>query len=355
MPLPSVLLHDHLDGGLRPSTVVELAREVGYRRLPHEDPSELAIWFDQSDSGSLEGYLAAFEHTIAVMQTAEALEWVAYEAGLDLADDGVVYAESRFCPALHTQRGLEPVEVIGAVARGLARAQAETGLRWGIIIDALRQLDHSSEMAQVAVRSRHLGVVGFDLAGPEATFPPADHLAAFRFARESGLRVSIHAGESGGGRGPANIASAMDVCGAERIGHGIEIVEDCILENGEIVKLGAVAERVLDRQMPLEICVSSNLATKGIDIGRHPVGALYRAGFNVTLSTDNRLMSGTSMSLEIELVEDHHGFKPDDLALTARRSLAAAFCDHETKRSLWERIIAPAYAAAGARVDEKWS
>lgn len=349
-----MLLHDHLDGGLRPATVAELAREAGYAGLPYEEPSELADWFDQSESGSLQGYLAAFDHTTAVMQTAEALEWVAYEAGLDLADDGVVYAESRFCPALHTRRGLDPIEVIDAVTRGLARAQAETGLRWGIIVDALRHLDHSMDMARVAASSKNLGVIGFDLAGPEAGHPPADHLAAFRFARESGLRVSVHAGESGGGKGPAYIASAMETCGAERIGHGIEIIDDCLVENGEIVKVGPVAQRVLDRQLPLEICVSSSLATKGIRVEEHPVGALYRAGFNVTLSTDNRLMSRTTMSHEIELVEAHHGFKPDDLARTARRSLAAAFCDHETKASLWEQVIAPTYTAAGAHVDENW-
>lgn len=350
-----MLLHDHLDGGLRPATVAELARECGYAGLPHEDPTELADWFDQSESGSLEGYLAAFDHTIAVMQTTEALELVAYETGLDFADDGVVYAESRFCPALYTHRGLDPEEVIDAVSRGLARAGAETGLRWGIIVDALRQSDHSMDMARVAASSRHLGVVGFDLAGPEEAYPPADHLSAFRFARESGLRLTIHAGESSGGNGPAYIASAMDTCGAERIGHGIEIIDECLIEDDEIAKVGAVAQRVLDRQIPLEICISSNLATKGISVEEHPVGALYRAGFNVTLSTDNRLMSGTTMSHEIELVGDHHGFKPDDLALTTRRSLSAAFCDHETKVLLWEQVIAPAYAAAGADVDENWT
>lgn len=354
MALPSVLLHDHLDGGLRPGTVLDLAAEHGYEGLPSSTESGLEAWFDQSESGSLETYLEAFEHTIGVMQTTEAIERVAHEAALDLAADNVVYVESRFCPRLHTRSGLTPREVIEAVSAGFARGEAETGIRWVLIIDALRQFDWSMDMARLAESSRDLGVVAFDLAGPEAAHPPRVHLAACRRARESGLRLTIHAGEAGGSNGVAYMASAMDVCGAERLGHGAEIVRDCVLENGEVVKLGAVAGRIRDRQVPLEMCPASNLATTRIAASEHPIGPLYRAGFNVTLNTDNRLMSNTSMSKEIEFVQVHHGFDVTDLASITKRAVAAAFCDYTTKVELWEDTIAPAYLSAGAALSPLW-
>jgi adenosine deaminase len=352
VPLPSVLLHDHLDGGLRPSTILELAESTGYEALPATEPDALASWFDQSESGSLERYLDSFTHTIGVMQDAEALERVAYESAVDLAADGVVYAEIRFCPWLHTAKGLDPRTVIEAVAAGLA--SSGTGLEWGLIVDALRDKDHSMEMARLAVQMRASGVVGFDLAGPEAGNPPSRHLGACRFVRESGLRMTLHSGEAAGIHGPAYMAEAMDVCGAERLGHGVEIVRDCVIDGHEIVKLGPVASRIRDRQLPLEMCPASNLATGAIEPHEHPIGALYRAGFNVTISTDNRLMSSTSMPAEFDFVTTHHGFGLDDLSLTTRRSLAAAFCSYDTKVRLWEDVIAPAYRDAGAEVDVRW-
>jgi adenosine deaminase len=354
MSLPSVLLHDHLDGGLRAGTVLELAAEIGYEGLPSTDPSELETWFDQRASGSLDRYLQAFQHTIGVMQTASALERVAYEAMVDLANDGVVYAEIRFCPALHTTRGLTPEEVLAAASSGFAAGSRETGVRWGLIIDGLRQRNDSLEMARLAAASRHLGVVGFDLAGPEVGNPPEAHLPAFRHARNQGLRVTIHAGENAGDRGVFHIAAAMDGCGAERLGHGVELTQDCLFEDGEIVKVGAVASRVRERRIALEMCPASNMATSGLQPKQHPVGAFYRAGFNVTLSTDNRLMSATSMSNEFEFVREHHGFTIDDLAGTTWRSLDAAFCSWEVKAELWEDAIAPGYVAAGATLDRVW-
>jgi adenosine deaminase len=354
MPLPSVLLHDHLDGGLRPTTVLELAAAQGYEGLPTSGPESLAAWFDQSESGSLESYLEAFTHTIAVMQDYGSLERIAYEAGVDLAADGVVYAEIRFCPELHAAEDLRPPQVIEAVASGLAAAGVETGLEWGMIIDSLRHIHDSLALARLASRYRDAGVVAFDLAGPEAGYPPDDHLAACRHAREAGLRLTIHAGEAGRENGVAYMASAMDRCGAERLGHGVEIINDCLIERGEVVKLGPVADRIRSRRIPLEVCPSSNLATGGLEPGSHPVGMLHRAGFNVTLSTDNRLMSNTSMSAEFEFVRDHHGFTIDDLATVTWRSLDAAFCDWATKRRLWEDHIAPAYAEAGADVRLEW-
>lgn len=355
MALPSVLLHDHLDGGLRPATILDLADSIGYGLLPETDVGALGKWFDQSESGSLETYLEAFDHTIAVMQTAEALERVAYEAAIDLSLDGVIYAEIRFCPALHTREGLAHSRVVEAISSGLRLGEAETGLKWGLIIDALRQHPWSEEMARVAIRHRKDGVVGFDLAGPESSNPPDDHLPACRLARESGLRLTIHAGEAAGEDGVRFIAAAMDVCGAERLGHGLEIIDDCIVREGDIVALGAVATRVRDRQIPLEMCPASNLATNGLAPEEHPVGALYRAGFNITLSTDNRLMSNTSMSSEFEFVRSHHGFEVKDLAVTTRRSLEAAFCGLETKAALWEDVLAPAYRQSGATIEATWA
>ena len=354
MSLPSVLLHDHLDGGVRASSALELADSFGYQGLPFDNEQELASWFDQSESGSLETYLEAFEQTIAVMQHREALQRVAYEAVIDLAADGVVYAEIRFCPDLHTRAGLSARQVIEHVAAGLSTGESETGMKLGLIVDALRQFDTSMRMARLAASSRDLGVVGFDLAGPEAGYPPTDHLAAFRHARESGLRLTIHAGEAAGAKGVSYIAAAMDVCGAERLGHGHEVINDCVVEDGQIVKLGPVARRVRDRQIALEMSTSSGLATTRMEPETYPLGALYRAGFNVTLNTDNRLMSNTAMSAEFDLARKYHGFDIDDLALTTRRSLEAAFCDHETKVELWEGTIAPSYIAEGAKVRETW-
>lgn len=352
--LPSVLLHDHLDGGLRVATILELADEQGYDALPTTDADGLAAWFDQASSGSLEGYLGAFDHTIALMQDGDSLERVAYEAAVDLAADGVVYAEVRLRPNHHVKGGLEGADVIDAVAAGLRMGAAETGLVWRIIVDALRQYEDSLDTVRLAVAKRNAGVVGFDLAGPEEGFPPTDHLDACRLARVSGLRLTIHAGESGRTHGVAYMASAMDVCGGERLGHGVELIYDCVVADGEIVDMGAVASRILDRQIPLEMCPHSNMATSGWAAGQHPIGPMYRAGFNVTISTDNRLMSNTSMSNELGFVTQHHGFDMTDLAITAKRSLAAAFCDHETKVELWGGTIAPAYRHTGADIGENW-
>ena len=354
MPLPSVLLHDHLDGGLRPATILELAEEQGYEGLPADNVADLAAWFDQSDSGSLERYLESFKYTVAVMQTPETIERVAYETVQDLAGDGVAYAELRFAPLLNTTRGLSLREVIEAAASGMAMGGNETGMRWGLIIDSLRHTHDSEAIVKVAIDCQHLGVVGFDIAGPEAGYPPEEHLAAFRLARVHGLRVTIHAGEAGGSDGVAYVASAMDRCGAERLGHGVELIHDCVVEDGEIVRLGPVAERVRNRRIALEMCPASNLATKLLHATSHPIGLMYRAGFNVTINTDNRLMSSTSMSEEFAFVKEHHDFTIDDLAIITRRSLDAAFCSWDTKVELWEDVIAPAYAGAGATVESEW-
>jgi adenosine deaminase len=336
--MPNVVLHDHLDGSLRVTTVIELADGIGHH-LPETEPALLADWFDQSESGSLERYLRAFDHTIALLQTADAIARVARESILDLAADGAVYAELRFAPLLSTRRGLAPEDIIEAALGGIAEGCAESGIVGGLIVDALRSEPGSEEAARAAARFAGGGVVGFDLAGPEAGYPPEDHLPAIDLARAAGLGITLHAGESAG---VASVAAALR-CGADRLGHGIEIVDDCIVERGEIVGLGPVATEVHRRRIPLEVCPTSNLATKPMLAADHPVGMLHRAGFAVTINTDNRLMSRTSMSRELDLVRVHHGFTVADLAAVTRTAVLSGF--HPAAPALWQERLAPAYAA----------
>lgn len=343
--LPKVILHEHLDGSLRPHTLHQLAEQAGYR-LPVNDPDRLGDWFHQSGAHSLERYLQAFSHTVAVMQTRESLARVATEAAEDLSSHGVVYAEIRFAPHLHTLGDLSLVQVVEAVADGLAAGSRRTGIGWSLILCALRHTPTSLETARLAARTASLGVVGFDLAGPEAGYPAVEHLPAIEEALNSGIRVTLHAGEADG---PSSISDAL-ACGAERIGHGVGVIEDCEVASEEILGTGAVATEVLERQIPLELCIKSNLDTKGWDPARHPVGTLHRAGFAVTLNTDNRLMSSTTPTHEFTLAVDHHGFGVDDLARVTRRGMEGAFCDERLKGELWEGRIAPAYRAAGATV-----
>ena len=343
--LPKVLLHEHLDGSLRPGTVHQLAERAGHR-LPAGGPERLGEWFHQSGARSLERYLEAFSHTVAVMQTRPALTRVATEAAEDLSSHGVVYAELRFAPHLHTRAGLAPAEVVEAVSAGLEAGARGTGMEWSLILCSLRHTATSLETARLAAGAASLGVVGFDLAGPERGYPAVEHLPAIEAALDAGVRVTLHAGEAAG---PASIADAL-VCGAERIGHGVEVIEDCRVASGEIRETGPIAAEVLERRIPLEVCVKSNLDTKGWQPGGHPLGMLHRAGFAVTLNTDNRLMSATTPTHEFSLAVDHQAFGVDDLALVTRRALEGAFCDERGKADLWERRIAPAYRAAGAAV-----
>ncbi len=337
MQLPKVLLHDHLDGGLRVETVLELADAVGYRDLPADNPEALAAWFDQGRSGSLERYLEAFAHTVAVMQTPEAVERVAYEAGVDLAADGVLYAESRFAPTLLTEGEMTRVDAMRAALDGFRRASTETGIELRLIADAMRNFDDSLESAIDAIACAPDGVVAFDLAGPEKGFPPDDHLPACRAIREANLGLTLHAGEADG---PHSMWAALQRCGAHRIGHGIHIVDDCEIRDGEIVKLGPVARYVRDFQVHLEVAPTSNLHTAGWTPEAHPIGMLHRAGFNVGINTDNRLMSRVEMSDEFELVQRYHGFTVADLHALTRQAMEAAFCDLDTKQRLLAQVDA---------------
>jgi len=262
--LPKVLLHEHLDGGLRPQTVVELAKDAKYLKLPTIDPQALAQWFHQgANKGALAKYLEGFSHTIAVMQTEEALERVAYEQVEDLRRDGVVYFETRFAPVFHTKKGLTHQQVVSSVLRGLDRGRKDFGVPSGLIVCAMRNMNVSLEMAELAVDFRERGVVGFDLAGEEGGYPPKKHVEAFHFIQRKNFNITIHAGE---GYGKESIWQAIQYCGAHRIGHGTRLIDDIALVGGKAVKLGDLAQYVLDKRIPLEICLLSNVHT-----GRRPV------------------------------------------------------------------------------------
>lgn len=332
-----VVLHDHLDGGLRTQTVIDQSTIP----LPAEGAAPLGQWFDQRESRSLERYLESFRFTLAAMTTVEHLERVAFEAVEDHAGVGVVHAEIRFGPLLLP---LAPTEVIEAVLAGLRRGESVTGTTTGLILCALRQLPGSRLVADLAVRYREEGVVGFDLAGPEAGFPPDEHLDAIHTARDGGVHITLHAGEAAG---VESIRNAVFNCGAERIGHGVEIIEDCRVVAGEVVDMGQVAEYVHDKRIPLELCPSSNLATKGWSPQDHPIGMLHRAGFVITLNTDNRLMSVTSMRREADLATEEMGLSAADLDSMTANAVAAAFVDSARRTDIRVRLDAIRGAGQG--------
>jgi adenosine deaminase len=342
---PKVLLHDHLDGGLRPETVLELADEFGYRGLPASDPDSLGAWFRQAaDSGSLVHYLETFAHTVGVMQQPEAIHRVARECAVDLAADGVVYAEVRFAPELSTAQGLPIEEVVEAMVDGFcvgSRQATEAGspIRVGALLCAMRQADRWDEVAGLVVRFRDVGVVGFDLAGPEIGFPPDRIPSAIGVLDGARAHRTIHAGEAAG---IDSIRAALDGAHAERLGHGVRIAD----EVGADGTLGPVAQRVLDEQVVLEIAPSSNVQTGAYpSLAEHPVDRLHRSGFAVTLNTDNRLMSGVSASSEVTAVATTFGWSWDDVRTVTERALAAAFIGDADRQRLLEQLVRPGYAA----------
>src|SRR6476469_8853539 len=344
---PKVLLHDHLDGGVRPATVVELAERVGYRHLPSTDVPELARWFrEASGSGSLERYLETFVHTVAVMQTAEGIARVAQECAEDLADDGVVYAEVRWAPEQHTDRGLSLEEVVDAALLGFRRgeaAAAERGhrIRIGALVTAMRHAARSREIAELAVEYRDRGVVGFDIAGAEAGFPPTRHLDAFEYLRRENFHFTIHAGEA---FGLPSIWEAIQWCGTDRLGHGVRIVDD-IQVTGNGPALGRLAQYVRDRRIPLEMCPSSNVQTgAAASIRDHPIGLLRRLYFRVTVNTDNRLMSDTIMSREFALLAEAFGYGWADLQWFTVNAMKSAFIPFDQRLTLINEVIKPRYA-----------
>lgn len=341
--IPKVLLHEHLDGVLRPQTVIELASSVNYSGLPTSEPRELAKWFHQgANQGSLPKYLEGFAHTIAVMQTEEALERVAYEQAEDLSQDGVVYFETRFAPIFHTQKGLSHQQVVSAVLKGLERGRKDFGISSGLIICAMRNMDVSRDMAELAVDFRERGVVGFDLAGEEGGFPPKKHVDAFHYIQRQNFNITIHAGE---GFGKESIWQAIQYCGAHRIGHGTRLVDDIAVADGKAVKLGNLAQYVLDKRIPLEICLISNVHTGAApSLAEHPFKILYQEKFRVTLNTDNRLMSDTTMTKEFEAAADTFGLSMDDFEKITINAMKSAFLPYDQRIDFIYSVIKPGYA-----------
>ncbi len=344
--VPKVLLHDHLDGGLRPSTVIELARDVGYRKLPTDDPGELAAWFHRGAArGSLPLYLEGFAHTTAVMQTEEALERTAYEMMEDMYNDGVVYVETRYAPAFHTDKGLHWDDTVNAVLRGLERGRSDFGMEFGLIICAMRNMNISQEMAELAVDFRERGVVGFDLAGEEGGFPPKKHVDAFHFIQRENFNITIHAGEA---FGKESIWQAIQWCGAHRIGHATRLIEDIGIdphEPGRIIKMGYLAQYILDKRLPLEICLTSNVDTGAVrSLEEHPFGLYFRYRFRVTLNTDDRLMSDTTMTKEFSLAHRIFHLGLDDLEKMTINAMKSAFIPYNRRIKLIYDVIKPGYA-----------
>ena len=360
---PKALLHDHLDGGLRPQTIIEIADQVGYGALPAKDAESLGVWFRESaDSGSLVRYLETFDHTLAVMQTADGLRRVARECVLDLAADGVVYAESRYAPEQHLSAGLTLEEVVEAVNAGFREgekeaAEAGTPIRVTALLTAMRHAAKSTEIAELAVRYRDQGVAGFDIAGAEAGFPPTRHLDAFEYLRRENAHFTIHAGEA---FGLPSIWEAIQWCGADRLGHGVRIVDDILVHDRPFaddpakaldadpadIYLGLLAAYVRDTRIPLEMCPSSNIQTGAAEsVALHPITLLKRLRFRVTVNTDNRLMSGTSMSREMGLLVTEAGWTLDDLRWVTINAMKSAFLPFDERLAIIEDVVKPGYAA----------
>jgi adenosine deaminase len=347
---PKVALHEHLDGGVRPATVAEIADEIGHD-LPVEADA-LGTWFEEaSSSGSLERYLETFVHTVAVMQRPEDLARVARESVLDLADDGVVYAELRWAPEQHLSAGLSLRETVDAVQAGiqegkqLAAIEGQT-IEVGQLLTAMRHADRGQEIAELVVEYRTRGVAGFDIAGAEDGFPPILHLEAFEFLRRENAHFTIHAGEA---FGLPSIWQAIQRCGAERLGHGVRIVDDIDFSDPDAPILGDLAAYIRDRRIPLEMCPSSNLQTGAVpamtSIADHPIGKLKDLGFRVTVNCDNRLMSGTSMSREFQLLVDAFGYDLDDIRWFTVNAMKSAFLPFDQRLELINKVIKPGYAA----------
>jgi adenosine deaminase len=341
---PKVVLHDHLDGGLRPQTIVELAAEYGYTGLPTTDPDELAVWLTRGASRSdLVLYLETFEHTVAVMQQRDALVRVAAECAQDLASDGIVYAEVRFAPELHLLGGLTLDEVVEAVLEGFRQGSAGTGVTIGVLLCSMRTAARSLEIAELAVRWRDEGVVGFDIAGAEAGYPPTRHLDAFQLVMRENFHITIHAGEA---FGLPSIWEALQFCGAERLGHGVRIVDDIVVGDDGRAKLGRLANLVRDRRVPMEMCPTSNVHSGAApSIAEHPIGLLHRLRFRVTVNTDNRLMSDVSLSQEFANLVDAFGYGWKDLRWFTINAMKSAFWPFDGRLKLIEEIIKPGYAA----------
>ncbi len=347
---PKVLLHDHLDGGLRPQTVLDLV--PADHPLPADDAESLREWFeDSANSGSLERYLETFDHTVAAMQTADNLHRVARECVEDLVADGVVYAEIRYAPEQHLEGGLALTDVVEAVRDGFAEGEEQArGEGRPIVVrqllTAMRHQARSMEIAELMVAYRDQGVVGFDIAGAEAGYPPTRHLDAFEYLQRENAHFTIHAGE---GFGLPSIWQAIQWCGADRLGHGVRIIDDVTARPDGTHQLGRLASYVRDKRIPLELCPSSNIQTgAAASIATHPIGVLTDLRFRVTVNTDNRLMSGTSMSREMSLLVDAFGYDMHDLRWFTINAMKSAFVPFDERLAIIDDVIKPAYAVLSA-------
>jgi adenosine deaminase len=350
--VPKSLLHDHLDGGLRVATVLELADEIGWD-LPTTDPGALQSWFTAgAATGDLIQYLATFDHTLAVMQSETNIERIAHEAALDLARDGVVYAEVRFAPELHADRGLALEAIVEAVSAGFARGERDAAaegraITVGAILCAMRTGDRSLEIAQLVDRMRAVDdrVLGFDLAGAETGFPPSLHAVALAFARDRHLNVTIHASEPPG----LELIHGALAHGAHRVGHGVRLQADLTIDGGEIAATGRLARHVLDRQVPLEMAPTCHVHVGAVpDLASHPIGPMLRAGFDVSVNTDNRLMSDVLPSGELLTVSDTFDLDWVEIERLVTNGVMAGFAPIETRRAVVAEQIRPWFATAAA-------
>ena len=341
--IPKVLLHDHLDGGLRPQTIIDLAKELGYDKLPTKNPIELAEWFHRgANKGNLVEYLQGFEYTIAVMQTKEGLERIAYEMMEDMHNDGVVYVETRFAPVYHRLKGLYYEDSVNAVLTGLKRGKKDFGVGYGLILCGMRNMKDTVDIAELAVNFRNDGVVGFDLAGEEGGYPPKKHIEAFQYIQRANFNITIHAGEA---FGKDSIWQAIQWCGAHRIGHATRLLEDIVLDsNGNVISFGELAQYVLDKRIPLEICLLSNVHTGAVDkIENHPFGILYKEKFRVTLNTDDRLMSNTTMTKEFLTAIQYFNLNFEDFEKITINSMKSAFIPYKERLHYIYNVIKPGY------------
>ena len=341
--VPKVLLHDHIDGGLRPQTIIDLAKDLKYNKLPTKDPAELAEWFHRgANKGNLVEYLQGFEHTCAVMQTKDALTRVAYEMMEDMKNDGVCYVETRFAPVFHTSKGLYHEDVVAAVLEGLEKGRRDFGVGYGLILCGMRNMKNTLEIAELAVNFRNQGVVGFDLAGEEGGYPPKKHIEAFQFIQRANFNITIHAGEA---FGKESIWQAIQWCGAHRIGHATHLIEDFTFDKeGNVVGFGDLAQYVLDKRIPLEICLLSNVHTGAVDrIENHPFGILFKEKYRVTINTDDRLMSNTTMTKEFMTAIEHFNLNLEDIEKITINSMKSAFIPYKERLDFIYNVIKPGF------------
>lgn len=342
--VPKVELHDHLDGGLRPETVIDLAKQYSIT-LPSYDPKELKEYFIRGcKQKSLSLYLETFAYTVGVLQTEEALERVAYECMQDYKKENVVYAEVRFAPILHTEKGLSVEQVVAAVIRGMEKGRIETGVHYGLILCSMRNHDPSTSLkiAQLAVAFRTRNVVGFDIAGDESGNPPKKHTEAFQYCRNRNFNITIHAGEA---YGCESIWQAIQLCGAHRIGHGTRLIDDMAISGQTVESCGALSQFVLDKRIPMEMCLTSNVGTGATeDYSTHPFNIFFRNNFRVFLCSDNRLMSDTNLTKEMTIASKYFGYNIRDLEKITINAMKSAFIHHNEKLAIIYNIIKKRYA-----------